>query len=87
MELEKTMVVMAAALLLGVIITSVVAPPQLLTTVERPGISSANVVILETYRSAAADSLAIVSLSDADPWLTLQAYPDFAGAERLRCAP
>ena len=47
---------MAAALLLGVIIASTVRVPTLLTSAERPGISSANVVVLETYRGPTADS-------------------------------
>jgi len=74
---------MAAALLLGVIITSAVTVPTLQTTAERQGVST-NVFVLETYRGAANDSLQTVSLAAADPWITLIAYPDTIGAERLR---
>ena len=74
---------MAAALMLGVLISTLV------DTGMRTGESgfsstSANVVFLETTRSVNTSDLPVVSISGEDPWITLIAYPDFTEADLLR---
>ncbi len=72
---------MAAALMLGVLISS-----MLTTRTQFPdagsSMASANVVYLEVVRSASTEVPEVAR--DGEPWVTLFAYPDFPEAELYR---
>lgn len=70
---------MAAAMVLGVAVASVMrtGPPDQLT-----GLASSNVTYLETVRSAGPEAVQSIVVG-SEPFVSLIAYPDFKGAERL----
>jgi hypothetical protein len=74
---------MAAAMLLGILVTSLVT-----TRMEQTGrdsaLASTDVVYLEVYRGAAAEDLPEVEMPLADRWISFVAYPDFTDADSLR---
>lgn len=77
---------MAAALLVGVAITTVVNTRIQLPLDPGVSVASANVVYLETLRSSGAADLPTVETGNVGQWISLIAYPEFGEATRLRIA-
>lgn len=74
---------MAAALVLGVSVSTLVTTRM--QVAEEPGssVASANVVVLEVYRSVETE-IPVVRVAEDEPWVSLVAYPDFDDADRIR---
>jgi len=73
---------MAAAMLLGVAVTTLVTTGARQSG-QATSLASSDVVYLEVYRGAAQD-LPSVALPEADAWISLVAYPDFTDADSMQ---
>jgi hypothetical protein len=74
----------AAAVVVGVGLGTLVrAPMEVANLSPATSVASANVVYLETTRSADPADVPTVKLIDGEPWVSFVAYPDFEGAEQL----
>ena len=81
-ETSQPWMKMAAALMMGVLVTSVFTVPT--QVAERSsGTATANVVFLDTFRGSDDSMLPVVNIGEADSVVSLIAYPDFTDAQSL----